>query len=200
MSTRWWGETQFGRRVLAMSRKLAGAWRVVLYLVQKKRFACCCWTAARAFEGSGRIATLGPDCHQASVYLTSTSWSDGNFCFNCSNVGADRVVLLRFNLRRLLRPVTQVKWKCVGVEKRKKVLESHLKLQTWDLFVHRRSYLLARQARPLSVTGVSQRLSTCSLCKCSEMSCRPESPNWRQSIKFTLLVFHHLFFFFFFSI
>jgi len=65
-------ETQRGRQILAVSRKLAGAWRVVLYLVQKKRFAwcccCCCWTAVRAFEGSDRPgATLGPSCHQASV-------------------------------------------------------------------------------------------------------------------------------------
>ena len=35
-----------------------------------------------------------------------------------------------------------------------------------------------RQRMPLSETGVSQRLSTCNLVKCSAMSCNPRSPNW----------------------
>ena len=38
-------------------------------------------------------------------------------------------------------------------------------------------HLLARHASPLSVTGVSHRLRTCNLCRCSLISCRPASPN-----------------------
>ena len=43
--------------------------------------------------------------------------------------------------------------------------------------------LLCRQERPLSVTGVSHRFSTCNLCKCSEISCRPLSPNCQHNQK-----------------
>ena len=34
-----------------------------------------------------------------------------------------------------------------------------------------------RQLSPLSVTGVSQRFNTCSLCRCSDICCKPISPN-----------------------
>lgn len=41
-----------------------------------------------------------------------------------------------------------------------------------------RAYSPAKEANPLSVTGVSHKFKTCNLCKCSEIVCSPTSPNW----------------------
>lgn len=44
--------------------------------------------------------------------------------------------------------------------------------------------LQARLARPLSVTGVSQRFNTCNRVRCSEINSNPASPNYNNQTDF----------------
>ena len=52
---------------------------------------------------------------------------------------------------------------------------------------HRLDHSHERLLRPLSVTGVSQRLRTCNFCKCSDSSWRPPSPNWNHRKQYPMI-------------
>ena len=111
-----------------MSRKLAGACRVEWCRVQKNklglRFGLLLlvlllmlllmlllgWRACEGALAAGATSP-GPSCHQASVYLTSHSCSDGSFCFRFSNVDTDSVVLFKFSFRRLFKSKQKTKTK-----------------------------------------------------------------------------------------
>ena len=99
--------------------------------------------------------------YHASVYLMSHSWSAGKHSLRPSNVRALRLVLFKFSFLSCFI--------AFFIKKKNKKINHGIMAK---------KNLQARQARPLSVTGVSHRLSTCNRCKCSLISSRPWSPNF----------------------
>ena len=131
---------------------------------------------------SSTVLLYNADVYQASVYRISHSCRAGSFSyererseplsigrvltFKASKVNGDKCVELRLSFLNIFIPR--------HVEDRSSIEGDQ-------------RYSQARCVRPLSVTGVSHKLSTCRRVKCSEINSKPASPNYKTAKRQCLL-------------